>query len=164
MQSLSIAAASLVLKSFVLLCALGLFAASWLIAGLSTTLENSFKSIVSSLDVNETSMPYCEDTVSGVLTIGVGVVKVFVLAYLLRGSQDVFALSTRAGSALSYWGELIMFAWYFYLNFSGFSDLAIGCAGIVPLVDLHGLPDTHDRPLLVTAVLLLGTAAVRRRR
>jgi coenzyme F420-0:L-glutamate ligase/coenzyme F420-1:gamma-L-glutamate ligase len=33
---------------------------------------------------------------------------------------------------------------------NGQIDLAIGCAGIVPLVDLHGLPDTHDRPLLVT--------------
>jgi alginate O-acetyltransferase complex protein AlgI len=72
-----------------------------------------------------------QDTVSGLITIGVGAVKVFVLAYLLRGSQDVFALSTRAGSALSYWGELVMFAWYFYLNFSGFSDLAIGSARVL---------------------------------
>jgi alginate O-acetyltransferase complex protein AlgI len=72
-----------------------------------------------------------QDTVSGLLTIGVGVLKVFVLAYLLRGSQDVFSLGTRTGSPLSYWGELIMFAWYFYLNFSGFSDMAIGCARVL---------------------------------
>jgi alginate O-acetyltransferase complex protein AlgI len=71
-----------------------------------------------------------QDTLSGLLTICVGAIKVFVLAYLLRGSQDVFALSTRAGSPLDYWLELIMFAWYFYFNFSGFSDLAIGCARV----------------------------------
>lgn len=68
------------------------------------------------------------DTVSGLITIGVGVIKVFVLAYLLRGTQDVFALGTRTGSPLSYWVELVLFACYFYLNFSGFSDLAIGSA------------------------------------
>ncbi|MGN6611782.1 MAG: MBOAT family O-acyltransferase [Angustibacter sp.] len=72
-----------------------------------------------------------QDTVSGLITIGVGVIKVFVLAYLLRGSQDVFALRTHTGSALAYWGELVLFAWYFYLNFSGFSDLAIGSARLL---------------------------------
>ncbi len=70
------------------------------------------------------------DTVSGTLTIGLGAVKVFVLAYLLRGSQDVFSLSTRGGSPLAYWLELVMFALYFYFNFSGFSDMAIGSARI----------------------------------
>lgn len=69
-----------------------------------------------------------QDTLSGLLTIGLGAIKVFVLAYLLRGSQDVFALSTHEGSPLGYWLELVMFAWYFYFNFSGFSDMAIGSA------------------------------------
>ena len=71
------------------------------------------------------------DTLSGVLTIAIGAFKVFVLAYLLRDSQDVFALSTRAGSPLDYWLELTMFAFYFYFNFSGFSDMAIGTARIL---------------------------------
>jgi len=71
-----------------------------------------------------------QDTLSGLLTIAIGAVKVFVLAYLLRGSQGVFALDTHTGSALAYWLELIMFAWYFYFNFSGFSDMAIGCARV----------------------------------
>ncbi len=71
-----------------------------------------------------------QDTLSGVLTIALGAVKVFVCAYLLRGSQAVFALDTRSGSPLDYWLELIMFAWYFYFNFSGFSDMAIGCARV----------------------------------
>jgi D-alanyl-lipoteichoic acid acyltransferase DltB (MBOAT superfamily) len=71
-----------------------------------------------------------EDTVSGLLTIVIGAVKVFVLAYLLRGSQSLFALSTQTGSPLDYWLELIMFAWYFYFNFSGYSDMAIGAARV----------------------------------
>jgi D-alanyl-lipoteichoic acid acyltransferase DltB (MBOAT superfamily) len=71
-----------------------------------------------------------QDTVSGLLTIALGAVKVFVLAYLLRGSQGVFAVDTRTGTPLAYWLELIMFAWYFYFNFSGFSDMAIGCARV----------------------------------
>jgi alginate O-acetyltransferase complex protein AlgI len=71
-----------------------------------------------------------QDTLSGLLTVAIGAVKVFLFAYLLRGSQDVFALSTHSGSALAYWLELAMFAWYFYFNFSGFSDMAIGCARV----------------------------------
>ncbi|WP_067440416.1 MBOAT family O-acyltransferase [Nocardioides jensenii] len=71
-----------------------------------------------------------QDTLSGLLTIALGAVKVFGAAYLLRGSQGVFALETRDGSPLEYWLELAMYAWYFFFNFSGFSDMAIGCARI----------------------------------
>ncbi len=72
-----------------------------------------------------------QDTLSGVITIAIGAVKVFVLAYLLRGSQSVFSLATLTGTPLDYWLELIMFAWYFYFNFSGYSDMAIGAARIL---------------------------------
>jgi alginate O-acetyltransferase complex protein AlgI len=81
--------------------------------------------------LDETARWDPRDTLSGVLTIGIGAIKVFVLAYLLRGSQDVFALSTRSGSPADYWLELVMFAFYFYFNFSGFSDMAIGSARIL---------------------------------
>jgi alginate O-acetyltransferase complex protein AlgI len=71
-----------------------------------------------------------EDTLSGILTVALGAFKVFVVAYLLRGSQDVFALRTHSGSPLDYWLELVMYALYFYFNFAGYSDMAIGCARI----------------------------------
>ena len=71
-----------------------------------------------------------QDTISGILTMGLGVIKVFVLAYLLRGSQELFALGSTQGSPVDYWLELAMFAFYFYFNFSGFSDLAIGSARV----------------------------------
>jgi alginate O-acetyltransferase complex protein AlgI len=74
-----------------------------------------------------------QDTLSGLLTVAIGAVKVFLLAYLLRESQVVFALGSYSGSALDYWLELAMFAWYFYFNFSGFSDMAIGCARVFGL-------------------------------
>ncbi len=68
------------------------------------------------------------DFLAGVLTIAIGAVKVFLLAYLLRGSSDVFLLATYDGSAAEYWLELALYALYFYFNFSGYSDMAIGTA------------------------------------
>lgn len=68
------------------------------------------------------------DLLSGVLTIAIGAVKVFVLAYLLRGSSDVFLLASYDGAAWEYWLELALYALYFYFNFSGYSDMAIGAA------------------------------------
>lgn len=72
-----------------------------------------------------------EDALSGVLGLAIGAVKVFLLAYLLRGSSDVFLLGTHTGSPLDYWLELAMYAWYFYFNFSGYSDMAIGSARLL---------------------------------
>jgi alginate O-acetyltransferase complex protein AlgI len=87
-----------------------------------------------------------QDTLSGILTVALGAVKVFGLAYLLRGSQDVFAIGTRDGSPLAYWLELVMYAWYFYFNFSGFSDMAIGSARILG----YRLAPNFNNPYLKT--------------
>ena len=66
---------------------------------------------------------------AGVLTIAIGAVKVFLLAYLLRGSSDVFLLATYDGSAAGVLARARdVCAWYFYFNFSGYSDMAIGTA------------------------------------
>ena len=59
--------------------------------------------------------------------IVVGLVKIFVLAVPLASSADVFIVY-RLNSPWRLWIELIMYAWFFYLNFSGYSDLAIGGA------------------------------------
>jgi D-alanyl-lipoteichoic acid acyltransferase DltB (MBOAT superfamily) len=59
--------------------------------------------------------------------IVVGLVKVFVLAVPLASSADLFTVY-RWNSPWKLWIELIMYAWFFYLNFSGYSDLAIGAA------------------------------------
>jgi len=59
----------------------------------------------------------------------VGAVKVFVLAVPLASSIDLFIVY-RSNSAWRLWIELIMYAWWFYLNFSGYSDMAIGVARV----------------------------------
>lgn len=68
------------------------------------------------------------DVVSGALTIALGAIKVFGCAYVLRSSSEVFRLETYDGSPWQYWVELALYAGYFYFNFSGFSDMAIGGA------------------------------------
>lgn len=54
-----------------------------------------------------------------------GLFKVFVLAYLLSWSADIFG-AYEVNDTWRVWASLIAFAWFFYLNFAGYSDLAIG--------------------------------------
>ena len=63
----------------------------------------------------------------GIMLIGVGLAKVFVISYALEPARSV--LNPNAfGSTAEFWIELFRFAFYFYFNFSGFSDIAIGAA------------------------------------
>ncbi|RNL63248.1 hypothetical protein EFK50_16280 [Nocardioides marmoriginsengisoli] len=87
-----------------------------------------------------------QDTLAGILTVALGAIKVFGIAYVLRGSQGVFGTSTSDGSPLEYWLELAMYAWYFYFNFSGFSDMAIGSARILG----YRLAPNFNNPYLKT--------------
>jgi len=57
----------------------------------------------------------------------VGAVKVFVLAVPLASSVDLFIVYP-VNAPWRLWIELVMYAWWFYLNFSGYSDIAIGMA------------------------------------
>ncbi len=63
------------------------------------------------------------------LLIVSGLVKVFVLAHPLRQTVDVFGFY-ETNTPLAIWSELFLYAWFFYINFSGYSDLAIGAARI----------------------------------
>lgn len=74
-----------------------------------------------------------------------GLVKIFVLAYPLELSGDVF-IYFRTNSAPVIWFELILFAWFFYLNFSGFSDISIGIARLFGFK----LKPNFNRPYLRT--------------
>jgi D-alanyl-lipoteichoic acid acyltransferase DltB (MBOAT superfamily) len=57
----------------------------------------------------------------------VGAVKLFVLAVPLASSANLFIVY-QSSPAWTLWFELFVYAWYFYLNFSGYSDLAIAAA------------------------------------
>jgi len=73
--------------------------------------------------------PLADDLGSAFSLIVVGLVKVFVLAYPLEQTADVFVFY-ESNSAAVLWLELFLFSWYFYLNFAGYSDLSIGVARV----------------------------------
>lgn len=79
--------------------------------------------------------------VRGALQILVGLFKVFVIAYLLGWSVDTFALYGD-NAPWRLWIGLAAFTWFFYVNFAGYSDLAIG-AGTLLGADLR---PNFDRP------------------
>jgi alginate O-acetyltransferase complex protein AlgI len=76
-----------------------------------------------------------ERVLRGSLQILSGLFKVFVLAYLLSWSADIFTLFPD-NSPWRIWVSLVAFTWFFYVNFAGYSDLAIG-AGHVLGADLR---------------------------
>jgi len=61
----------------------------------------------------------------GFSLIASGLFKVFVLSYLLSWSGDIFG-TYDVNEIWRVWVSLIAFGWFFYLNFAGYSDLAIG--------------------------------------
>ncbi len=63
----------------------------------------------------------------GLLLVGLGLTKVFVMSYFLEPASAVLS-PTAVGSWWEFWFELFRFAFYFYFNFSGFSDMAVGAA------------------------------------
>jgi len=71
-----------------------------------------------------------DDLRAALLLIVSGLVKVFVISYPLQNSADMF-IYYRTNSVWRLWVELIAFALYFFFNFSGYSDLAIGAAKIL---------------------------------
>jgi D-alanyl-lipoteichoic acid acyltransferase DltB (MBOAT superfamily) len=68
-----------------------------------------------------------DDVLSGVLQIAVGMVKVFLISYALEPSGEIL-VRFRDAAWWQAWIELFLFALYFYFNFAGFSDIAIGTA------------------------------------
>jgi D-alanyl-lipoteichoic acid acyltransferase DltB (MBOAT superfamily) len=66
----------------------------------------------------------------GALQILEGLAKVFVLSWPLSWSLEVLT-NFPWNSAPRLWVGMIAFGWYFYLNFAGYSDIAIGTARLL---------------------------------
>ncbi len=66
-----------------------------------------------------------DDLYQGLLRISFGLIKVLVFASTLQGSVVVFQNYSYMPLHLI-WGHLFLYMWFFYLNFAGYSDLAIG--------------------------------------
>jgi D-alanyl-lipoteichoic acid acyltransferase DltB (MBOAT superfamily) len=71
-----------------------------------------------------------ERVVSGVTQILTGMFKVFVIAFLLDWSTDLFQVF-ESNPPWRIWIALIAFGWYFYANFAGYSDMAIGAGRLL---------------------------------
>lgn len=69
--------------------------------------------------------PDADDILQGFLRIALGLLKVLVVARVLQDSVKVFQEFPDMGAGLI-WFNLIAYSWFFYLNFSAYSDLAIG--------------------------------------
>lgn len=68
---------------------------------------------------------HAEDIAYGSYRILSGLIKLFVLSALLAGSEQGI-LEFREHTPGHAWISIFVYSWYFYLNFSGFADLAIG--------------------------------------
>ncbi len=84
-----------------------------------------------------------DDLFQGARRIVTGLIKVYVLAYPLQHSGGVF-MFFDFNSAATLWLGLFVFAIYFYLNFAGYSDIAIGAARLFGFT----LKENFDRPYL----------------
>jgi alginate O-acetyltransferase complex protein AlgI len=84
-----------------------------------------------------------ERTVDGVTQVLVGLFKVFVIAYLLDWSGDVFSIY-GANEAWRIVISLAAFTAFFYVNFAGYSDMAIGTGTLLGAT----LRPNFDRPFL----------------
>ncbi|MEO8888175.1 MAG: MBOAT family O-acyltransferase [Jatrophihabitantaceae bacterium] len=70
------------------------------------------------------------DLREGLLLIASGLFKVFVLSYPLQSSSNMFS-ALKQNSVPILWLELLMFTLYFFFNFAGYSDLAIGASRLL---------------------------------
>jgi D-alanyl-lipoteichoic acid acyltransferase DltB (MBOAT superfamily) len=71
-----------------------------------------------------------QDLREGLLLIASGLFKVFVLSYPLQNSSKVFG-ALKENSVAMLWLQLAMFTLYFFFNFAGYSDLAVGASRLL---------------------------------
>ncbi len=76
------------------------------------------------------TQPAPQDLYDGVKRILFGFLKVLVLAALLKESVLIFTMHESQPFYMS-WLLLFAYTWFFYLNFSGYSDLAIGVSRLL---------------------------------
>jgi D-alanyl-lipoteichoic acid acyltransferase DltB (MBOAT superfamily) len=85
------------------------------------------------------------DIREGCKRILIGLFKLYILAFPLSASANVLA-GINSAPVWMLWYRLGLFAWFLYLNFSGFSDLAIGCARMMGF----SLKENFDKPFFQT--------------
>jgi alginate O-acetyltransferase complex protein AlgI len=98
----------------------------------------------------ETKVPLTRArAMNAALHVASGLVKIWVLAYPLAWSSEIFTVVTsdpQANSAARLWLSLFAYGWYFYFNFSGYSDVAIGIGQLMG----GDIRENFDRPYFQT--------------
>jgi alginate O-acetyltransferase complex protein AlgI len=93
--------------------------------------------------------PTAEDVGYGIMRIGFGLVKKLAIADQFAPASDAYfgALAAHPG-ALAAIGAIFAFSMQIYFDFSGYSDIAIGCARIFGFV----FPENFVQPYLATSI------------
>ncbi len=89
--------------------------------------------------------PKSGDIAVGLFRIALGVVKVMIIAYAFSTLANFLWKGGEAGW-LAAWGALLAYGFYFYVNFSGYSDLAIGASRLMGLK----LKENFNNPFMKT--------------
>ncbi|MEK7264531.1 MAG: MBOAT family O-acyltransferase [Pseudomonadota bacterium] len=76
--------------------------------------------------------PKSGDISVGLFRIALGVVKVMIVAFALSALANHWWQGGKA-DWIAAWGALLVYGFYFYVNFSGYSDLAIGASRLLGL-------------------------------
>lgn len=76
--------------------------------------------------------PKSGDIAVGLFRIALGVVKIMILALALSAIANHWWQGGKA-TWIAAWGALLVYGFYFYINFSGYSDLAIGASRLLGL-------------------------------
>jgi D-alanyl-lipoteichoic acid acyltransferase DltB (MBOAT superfamily) len=91
--------------------------------------------------------PAASDIANGLFRIAIGAIKVMLIAFALSRYANVFWRNGEAGAAGA-WAALLIYGLYFYVNFSGYSDLAIGASRLhgIKLKENFNNPYTKTNP------------------
>lgn len=76
-------------------------------------------------EIKNYKKPTPQDIYESLIRISFGLIKVLLIAGILQRSAVIFQQFETA-NIIEAWVYLIVYTWFFYINFSGFSDLAIG--------------------------------------
>ena len=79
---------------------------------------------------NRLSTPQAGDMVVGMMRLCLAGLKLFILAPILAPSLVILS-DFDSLPVMKLWLGLVAYSWWFYINFSGFSDLSIGAARIM---------------------------------
>ena len=86
--------------------------------------------IIEYQEISTHQKPKAQDFYDGLMRIGFGLIKILLFATILQRSSTIF-VSFEEAQILKIWLYLFIYSWFFYLNFSGYSDLAIGVSRLL---------------------------------